>query len=673
VFTVTVFVAAWLLFAVQPMITKMLLPSLGGSAAVWNTAMVFFQAVLVGGYLFAHISTTRLPAGTHRLGQMAVLILPVILLPIALPGGWRLPTGVAPPVWTLFVLAIVVGAPFFALSTVSPTLQRWFSQSGHPDAADPYFLYAAGNAGSLLALAGYPFLIEPNLGLGTQTRLWTAGYVLMLGLAATSARLSHRSGVVDATDTPSLASGSPAVSWKRRAFWTYAAFVPSVLMLAVTRHLATDVASIPLLWVGPLSIYLFSFVVTFRGDPTRTVQISAVVLAVGSAVAVALRGNVELAPSLQLGIPLVVLAAAALVAHGRVVMDRPPADRLTDFYLWISVGGVAGGVFASLLVPAVFDDVVEYPIAIALALTLTPRILAAFGSTPLNRKVLGSLALATVVPVLALTAFVTVGTGDSILLQERTFFGVYRVLVNDYGHHVLLSGTTIHGQQDLSVSPPEPMDYYVRSGPIGQVIEAVQTDDGVLDYGIIGLGAGELAAYGRPSDHFTFYEIDPAIVDIALRPDLFTYIAKSQSRIEFVVGDGRIELARSENQHSLIVVDAFASDAIPVHLLTVEALKLYFEHLKPEGMLAVHISNRFFDLEPVLGRATAELGLSGLIQLYQPDSGQPGASASQWAVIARSDEDLTVLAGTGKWRVLPAEGPMWTDDHADVISVLNWW
>ncbi|MDH3607201.1 MAG: fused MFS/spermidine synthase [Acidimicrobiia bacterium] len=697
-FTVSSFLGAGLLFAVQPMVAKMLLPLLGGSAAVWNTAMVFFQLTLLAGYAYAHFAVTRLGPRLHRWVQVALIGLPLVLLPIAVPSGWLAPTSSTPIGWVLLVLLIMVGAPFFALSTLSPTLQRWLADTDHPAAANPYFLYAAGNAGSLLALLAYPLILEPTLGVETQTGMWMAGYGLLALLVAGTAFIA-RPAAGDSTAQPTTRA-----PWNTRLFWGYAAFVPSALMLGVTRHLATDVASFPLLWVVPLAIYLLTFIIAFRHEPTREVRVASMIVRV-SVIPVVLTFGQAQATWLLLALPLTLFAAAGVVAHGRLMLTRPEPSGLTEFYLWISIGGAAGGVFAALLAPVLFDRILEYPIAIALALTLIPATttlarnarlasIAAVGlavvagvarAADAGDLSLIAMAVASVIAyalfrkssaftvvLVVLIAGLLVGQ-QATLATNRTFFGVYRVGDNGDNIHVMASGTTVHGIQQLDARPPVAAGYYHSSGPIGDVMADLRSRPD-LDVAIIGLGAGSLAAYARPSDTFRFFEIDPVVVDLASDPTLFTYVSEARGVIEFVIGDGRIMLDRSPDSYDAIVMDAFSSDAIPTHLITREALDVYLKHLRPDGVLAVHISNRHLDLEPVLGRLAAEAGLVAETRDHTPSEAAEaeGATSSSWVVMARAAEQLAGISATPGWEPPPVDGPLWTDSYTSLLSVFRW-
>ncbi len=695
-FTVASFLGSFLLFLVQPMAARFLLPLAGGSASLWNTAMVFFQVLLLAGYVYAHVSTTRFGV-RQPLTQVVLVLVPLAFLPVAVPDGWVL-SGGSPALWVLGVLAVTVGVPFFALATSSPTLQRWFSLTDHPDAADPYFLYSAGNVGSVAALVGYPLAVEPMLTLDQQAGVWALVYVAFVVATSACALVVRRSTSTGAT--PAEVTPVAPISWVRRRRWVVWAFVPSALMLGVTRHLAADVASFPLLWIVPLLLYLTTFIIVFSGRSQRSPERARLILVAGSiVVAVSMVRRLD-ALLFVVGAHLVWFFCAALVSHHRLAADRPPPARLTEFYTLISIGGALGGIFASLVAPVVFDSVVEYPIVIVASLLLAgrddragrladarglatiglgvaaaaliyadhlvagPAVLAVTGlvaAVALRRPVV----VATVVG-LGLAAAIAVPQ-PGVIFQDRSFFGVSRVVAGD-GHTTLVSGTTAHGHQfadpDLATTPTI---YYAPEGPVGQLFQAVDDRDRVA---VIGLGAGALAAYGRPGDVYTFYEIDPVVVDIATDPSLFTYLTDSEARVEIVLGDGRTGIDGSEARFDIVVVDAFSSDAIPTHLLTREAIDLYLDRLDPDGVLAVHVSNRFFDLRPVLGRAARELGVEARQQLYVPGttSDPVSTTASRWVVIG---EPAALDAATGSaWDPLGG-GPLWTDDYSNLLAVID--
>lgn len=706
-----IFTAAALLFVVEPMVAKMLLPSFGGTSAVWAISLVFFQAVLLVGYAFAHVSFRLLPVRRQALAQLGLLLVPLLALPIALPTH-AAPGARDPSLWLLWILVLMVGLPFFAVTTASPVLQRWFSETGEDGSHDPYFLYAAGNAGSLIGLLAYPTLIEPNLTLHEQARLWTIGYACFVLFAALCARrVLGSAGAAVTTSRPAFST--PAIRRRVRLRWIAMAALPSSLMLGATTYLTTDVAAVPLLWVIPLALYLLSFIAAFaRRPPLSTAAVSRAAVASSLAVAASLL-MAPLFPSLQLPIWMLVavhganLFFIALLVHGRLAAERPPAERLTEFYLLLSTGGVIGGILAALVAPQLFSSVVEYPLAIVLCLLLRPGSFRPPKAGPLRRNadlllpfavLVGTLFLAKattgplrLLPLAAVAAVAllarrplrfALGLGALLLItswppaslvSDRTFFGVLRV-EQDGPKHVLVNGTTVHGVENFTSGyRGEPLSYFSRQGPLGQIFRTY--GDRVHDVGIIGLGSGAVATYGRPGGRFTFFEIDPAVARIAENPRYFTFLGDSKADVRVVIGDGRLKLADApDGSYDLIVLDAFSSDSVPVHLLTREAAQIYFRKLQPGGIVAFHISSRFLELEPVVGSVARSLGLAGLYEMHNvsPAAARLGAKTSQWVVLARRPATLEPLARSGRWRPVRAGGAVWTDQYSNILSVVRW-
>jgi spermidine synthase len=699
----SIFVGAALVFLLEPMVGKMLLPLLGGAASVWLVTLVFFQAVLLGGYAFAHFSTRLLGVRRQTVAQLLLVLVPLPLLPIALPAHADPPAG-SPTLWLLSLLAVAAGLPFFVVTTASPVLQRWFSVSGDEAAADPYFLYAAGNAGSLLALLAYPFLIEPRLTLAGQAKLWTVGYglfVVLLGLCA------RRILAGDLAAVPA-APVSPAIPRRIRLRWIAMAALPSSLMLGTTSYLATDIASVPLLWVVPLALYLLSFVVAF--SRRQRVSLRTISVLAGLAALAAAASILRVVP---LPVPALVTVHAAnlfllaLLVHRRLAEERPAADRLTEFYLLLSLGGVVGGIFNALLAPRLFSTILEYPLVIALALLLRPRerhgrlivallpallvLLALAGleqagadGTTAVRLVLGAAVVALLLFVrrraqfaVAVGAlFLLVALGQSSLHTERTFYGVLRVVDGPRHQHLFVHGTTIHGIESFAPGRRGvPLSYYSRRGPLGQVF--ARLGPRLHDVGAVGLGSGAVAAYGRPGDRYTFYELDPAVARIASNRTYFTFLGDSRAVVRIVIGDGRLKLAAAPDAgYDLIVLDAFSSDAVPVHLLTREAVELYSTKLRPGGVLAFHVTNRYLDLEPVVAGVARTLGLVGVSQSHDVSAAEEraGATSSHWIVLARSRSSLAPLLADPRWRPLESGSglPIWTDQFSNLLDVLDW-
>jgi len=760
----TLFTGATLLFVMQPMVGKMILPLLGGTPAVWSTCMVFFQAALLGGYAYAHVLTSRLRPSRQVLVHVVALALPFAVLPLAV-NPRLLRGGEANPILdVLTLLSLSVGLPFLVVSATAPLLQKWFTHTGHPAARDPYFLYAASNLGSMLALLGYPTLVEPRLHLQgsswlTQTTLWSLGYAGLAGLTALCALTLWWKPAVEPAPAPADAAAPPAPPeerprWARRLYWIVLAFVPSSLLLGVTTYITTDLAAVPLLWVLPLAIYLLTFIVAFGRWP-RLLHRLVVRLALPSTLVViflmvsALPERIWVIVLWHFGL----LFVLALACHGALALDRPGPRHLTEFYLLISVGGVLGGLFNALVAPVVFSSLIEYPLmmvlacvllaaaegaavglgagarrallaaaAAALALVLysesaTLRVDFAFLARVLDvgadrvsdwldpaerllnklliygpplavawflrrRPLHLGLALASI---LLISGFVDARNSDQIR-QSRSFFGVLRISRDrdPKGYTELRHGTTLHGRQSLERSRrAEPLSYYQRKGPVGQLFAELDRRAGSVHMAVVGLGTGTLAAYARPGDRITFYEIDRLVRDVAFDPAYFTYVTDARDRavsLRLELGDARIRMEavrrdRPEERYDVILVDAFSSDAIPVHLLTREALRLYFDLLGPRGILALHISNRYLRLEPVVAALAEDGRYARMLQDGGTDD-VPGAVEASWAILARRTEDFGDLASDSRWTETPLDVEpavsAWTDDFHNLLSVFKW-
>jgi hypothetical protein len=717
-FTLAVFISAALLFVLEPMFGKMVLPLLGGSPAVWTTCMLFFQGALLLGYLYAHIGPRWLGLRRHTIAHLGVLALCLLLLPIGVAetsGGFRLEH---PNLWLLSVLTVSLGAPFMLLSSTGPLLQVWFSRTSHPSAHNPYFLYAASNAGSLIALLSYPFLIEPLITLKGQTRLWSLGYILLVALVFISAAYLRAPA---ASPLNIRESAAPVARLGRRTMlrWTLLAFVPSSFFLALTTYMTTDIAAVPLLWIIPLVLYLLSFTMVFGRRtwiPQRILvrwqPVGLIALAV-----IGFWGPSASGPWL-LPLHLLVFFVTALVCHGELAATKPPPSRLTDFYLCIAVGGVLGGVFNALVAPAVFDSVLEYPLTILIACAVRPW----SGAQPLPKRLGWDVALIIAacavlvwtrlgdadrpgtalissavvamaclrmsrdplrftlgIGMVVIAAIITERARSGILLKERNFFGVREVREDAQKRiRVLMHGTTSHGGQSIDPGRrTEPISYYDRPGPLGDIFRALPPVPG-RRVAVIGLGAGEMAAYAGAGEEWTFYEIDPDIARVARDTNYFTYLSDTPASVELVLGDGRLSLAEAPDQHyDLIVLDAFSSDAIPTHLLTLEAMSVYRSKLSEKGVLAFHLSNRYLDLEPVLGRLMQAAGVTGRIRANTERTRELGSSGdpSIWAAIASRPSTLNMLQHDARWRPLRVrEGVgLWTDDFSNIFGVFLWY
>ena len=594
-FASTLFVSAFLLFLVQPMVAKMVLALLGGSPMVWNTCMVFFQMALFVGYAYAHGSTKWLNSRVQMALHVSLLLLPFSVLPFLIGPDSAPHAENTPIVWLLMLLAGAIGLPFLTLATSSSVLQHWFSRTNHSSARDPYFLYVASNVGSFVALIAYPALVEPSLSLRDQSRFWTAGYSVFAALAIGCAVFAWRTGLGNTQRTEhntdiSAADDSPLTT-RRRAWWVALAFIPSSLMLAVTTYLSTDVGAVPLLWIVPLGLYLVTFIAAFSSKASM-LQAAArrmfPLLLVPLAMLLSIRATGSLA--LMLPLHILVFVAAALLCHARLAEDRPAPSHLTEFYLWISFGGMLGGLFNGLAAPLLFTGVFEYPIVLALACAILPGAVSAASSrrdfamdfiVPIAIGMLMLAALWIAPPQTALgyaaaaiPAVVAFGTrrrplrfamsigvltigglllGSTPLLHaERTFFGVYRVTQDRKGEYrALAHGTTLHGMQALhGPEQGEPLTYFHRGGPFGQAFGGLSQVRKPQDVAVIGLGVGTLAAYAQPGQQWTFYEIDEAVERIARNPRYFDYLERCGERCRVVIGDARLSLAGTrENQY----------------------------------------------------------------------------------------------------------------------------
>lgn len=732
-FAAAILVNALLLFLVQPMIARMLLPYLGGTPAVWNTCMVFFQALLLAGYAYAHWLTRRFGARQQSILHLSLLALVVMVFPLEVSDAsiQSLNGQTTPVIWLLKTLLLTVGFPFFMLSTGGPLLQQWFSTTNHAAARDPYFLYSASNIGSLAALLGYPLLIEPCLRLRQQSWFWVAGYGLLVALILLCAALRWKTGRVAENIQSTQAQASTdhviPIDWKRRLRWILLAFVPSSLMLGATTYLSTDISPIPLLWVMPLSLYLLSFILVFARKsilPMRPMVKWMPLLALVLVLLILSQWSLPTWASVVLH--LLFFFVAAFVCHGQLADDRPHAAQLTEFYLWLSVGGMLGGMFNSLLAPMIFDTVAEYPIAIVLALMLRPRqtevtdsiftrwmdlawpaglavmtaaltvlptrwgmkeanslvfslcLPSAIGYTFVKRPLRFALALGAVI--LGSQATSTFYYGNTLSV-ERNFFGVLRVARSSDGKlNQFYHGNTKHGRQYLDENRRcEPLSYYHRRGPLGQALEAFAISQTPMNIAVVGLGTGAMACYARAGQEWTFYEIDPAVLAIAQNENYFTYLKCAGGTVKTVLGDARLQLRYAPDGHyGLIVLDAFSSDAIPTHLLTKESLDLYLSKLAPGGRLLFHISNKYLDLRPAIADLANYHNLVCYSVIFDPSAqradGGDGLDPSLWVAIARRKEEIGALTANPHWQNLEArpKSRIWTDDYSNVLSAMKW-
>jgi hypothetical protein len=729
VYTAAIFTSALLLFSVQPLFTKMVLPRLGGSPAVWSVAMVFFQSLLLGGYAYAHylmkIRHRAIPVVVH----LALLVAALLTLPLSIASGWGEPPTSGYAFWLLGLFAVSIGLPFFALAANNPLLQAWFVRTGHPDGPDPYFLYASSNIGSFLALLSYPVLLEPMFTLRTQNLIWTGFYGLLILLIAACGALLLRSPERPPVDTLAEDIETPPPPWRLRARWIFLAAVPSGLLIAVTAHISTDVAAAPLLWVLPLSLYLLTWVLVFQSRPLlphKWILMLQPLAIAGVIVLLAIGGEQNLL--LTLGGHQLWFFVIAMACHGELARTRPSAKYLTGFYVALSFGGMIGGLFAGLIAPFTFSWVAEYPILLALAVLCRP----ANGNERLPRwsrwywPFLGLLAVALIAPpwpngraiawlnehrvwaigavgllsallalglnanrwkifatvVLALVLIRAYPADDGRVETVRSFFGVHKIVVTPHGqYHVLMHGTTIHGAQKFQnndgtpvTGRPEPITYYHKDGGIGQAIAAVRARKGSpLRVAVIGLGSGTLTCAAEPGETWKFFEIDQSMVDTARDPKYFTYIQHCAPDLKPVIGDARLTFAREpDGIYDLIIVDAYSSDAIPIHLATEEAMEIYKDKLAPQGAVVMHVSNRHLELASVVVGIADANDLKSWV--FSEDSGRDSEYIFSTSVVvsARDEADVGTLASSELWALTEADERqrVWTDDYSNVLGAV---
>ena len=731
IFAGTLFLSALLLFSVQPIFAKMVLPKLGGSPSVWAVSMVFFQALLFAGYCYAHLLNHYLELRQASLVHFCLLGIAALVLPFGLPAYASEPPAGNAYGWLIGVLAVGVGLPFFAISGNAPLLQAWFARSGHPHSADPYFLYGASNLGSLVALLAYPIAIEPMLGLANQSRTWTGAFVLLGLMIGACGALTLAQQVEARRTAPVRVAPAAPLAWSRRLSWLALAAVPSGLLVAFTSYVTTDIASAPFLWVIPLAVFLATFILVFRDTPVIPHHLLLAVQPLTVAVTIlglSMAGNRGWIIATLAGFGA--FFATTMVCHKELYDRRPEPSRLTEFYLWMSLGGVLGGVFAALIAPQIFTAIFEFPLLLVAGLACRPGMRVAIANRAEARDagstggVMLGLVLAFaaaiwagVVPesiesgagtlVILVLAILVLGSvrkplhmlslaavmGSALILlpsamsgglSERSFFGVHRVATTADGTtRLLMHGTTVHGAQRLktasddAVAAPLPATYYHPQSPMARGVEAARLGsgkpDGGLRVGIVGLGTGSLACYARADEAWRFYEIDPVVVKLAIDPRLFYFLPHCRPGADIVVGDARLMLAREPAAtFDYLVIDAFSSDSVPMHLLTREALQLYLDRLAPNGLLALHVSNRHLDLVSVAGAVAKSI--PGVIAALAEDRpANPGfdRSVSQVVFLAKSPAALQpVLAWEGVTAIEKGATQPWTDDFSDILGAI---
>jgi len=650
-FAVTIFASAFLLFWIQLFFGKLLLPELGGSPSVWTTCLVFFQSILTIGYLYAHWSS-RFPIKQQVLTQISLMVCALPFLPIGVAQIEGFPTPNQPLLSTLVLLATSVGVPFLAIAGLSPLLQSWFLRV--TAAPNIYAFYAASNLGSLGSLIAYPLLIETKVGMRLQGILWALSYLVVVALVMSCGYFAWRGQV----QSKRVSKPQTQLAWKTKFSWLYWAFLASSLLSGVTVFTTVHVAPFPLLWAIFLGLYLLTFILVFAPVPQLIPNefINAFPVLLGLYFLFREMGLEKLV----LSFTFVIFLLVAWGCHTRVVEQKPESEHLTQFYLWLSIGGALGGFFNAIVAPLIFNSYFEYELILlvsALSLLIT-------GIKIRGRRIEIGLAL-----VLLTVSLLGLSGSPNSVYSERSFFGAYRV-VNEDDRHLLVHGNTLHGLQFLDEERRnQPVSYYARSGPVGDVFSSVEGRSN-LRVAVVGLGVGILASYSKPGQAWDYYEIDPLMADLA--QERFTYLSQSRAESHFYVGDARLKIAElpGSKQYDLLVVDAFISDSIPQHLITQEAISLYLQHLKPDGKIVYHVSNRYINLNLVLGRIAEQLNL---VSLYRKDASTPeevkqiGKAPSKWVVLSRLPQENL----GPDWLPLESGGLLWTDDFAPIYPLLH--
>ena len=713
-FTATIFLSASLLFFVQPLFARIILPQIGGAPAVWTTAMLFFQSVLIGGYLYSHLSTKYLGLRAQVIVHLILWGSALVFLPLSIPAGWRYDPDVSTAWQTLALFALGVGVPFAVLSANAPLIQSWYARSDGPSADDPYFLYGASNLGSLIALLAFPLVAEPLFGATRIGQGWALGFVALGGFLALSGFVAARNK--GRTARPLSAPAATKVTTGQIGRWIVLAFIPSSLMLAITTKISTDIGAIPLVWVVPLALYLLSFVFAFSRRPLFGAGVLRIAYMAALAWLAAVFTGISGAHLDLIGVLGLIASffAVAMFAHTKLYESRPEGQHLTLFYVVMSVGGALGGLFNSILAPAVFVTLAEGGVTTLLAATLIlssemrltlplAKKGAAYGIVAAGILIVAAqpfaienwltlklimfalaamvaILLRRTVPAAALAAGLVVVTGNYVIptgdiFRDRSFFGTHWVADVD-GLRQYANGTTLHGAQrvtDYDKPRPEPLFYYHRNAPMAQVMTS-DIGRAASNVGIVGLGVGSLACYKLPGQNWQFYEIDGIVDKIARNPDYYTFMSACAGDAPTHLGDARMVLATQEGlKYDVLVIDAYGSDSVPMHLTTQEAMELYLDRLTDDGVLVYHITNRYYEIERPLSRSAIDLGLVAMIQNHpgNPEV-DPSDTGSRVVMLARNHAALGEMANDPRWEPLPSDGGrIWTDDFANLLSILQ--
>ncbi|MEZ4462420.1 MAG: fused MFS/spermidine synthase [bacterium] len=706
-FAATLMLSATLLFIIQPMVARMLLPMLGGSAAVWTTCMLFFQIALLAGYGYAHGLAGRISTRRWVWLHASLMVVAAATLPLSFEGA--LPDANAPLSWLLGTLALRVAPTFVLIAASAPMLQYWVASTNHPAAGNPYRLYAASNIGSMLALLGYPLAVEPVFGVHTQTMAFTVGYLVLAAMIVAGGRMAATSQA-NRREEP---LATEALTWRRRGKWLLLAAVPSSLMLGVTTYITTDLVSVPLLWVAPLAIYLATFIAVFANRPRLFPSGGTPALVLGVVFSLALASSdvdfvwVALAQMLLFGLLVWAL-------HSQLATDKPAPGRLTEFFLILSVGGAIGGGFNAAIAPALLDYAIDYHLALLVALPLlawpiradqlridpwkyiAPVLLGAIGLWELyevgflapNRGTSvalvggGLLALGALVfwkprllklagAVLVCVAAFEAADTRGLVDARRSFFGAYKVFDRESRGDTLRKfshGTTAHGAQFLGDKEGLPTAYHHPSGPVGQILGAIPHER----VAVVGLGAGAMAAYAGPGHVFDFFEIDPLVEELARQH--FTYLSRCGQNCTVTIGDGRRELIANDKHYDIIFLDAYNSDSVPMHLLTKQAHEVYRAKTKDHGLIVYHVSNRYLRIASAVGVIAKDAGETCWVQLHLPSKElvrNEKVMPSMYAVVAASPDDLAPLRDTGTWQPCPVDADLWTDDFGSILRLIK--
>ena len=681
-FSLTIFWGACLLFLVQPLIARFILPWFGGGPAVWTTCMLFFQVLLLGGYAYAHFSISRLKPRQQVILHLCLLAIAVALLPITPSDQWKPTDGSQPAGHILFLLLGCLGLPYLVLSATGPLLQAWFSEA-HPGVS-PYRLYALSNVGSLLALIAYPFVVEPNLSRQLQAGYWSGGLAVYAGLAGWCGLIVWQSAQsAEKNPAADIAEPEVATPFAQVFLWLALPACGVMLLLAITNKLCQDIAVVPFLWVLPLGLYLLSFIISFDSPRwyQRWLWMPLLAGLLGGVLWQLIQAESHPEITMEASLYLGLLFVACMVCHGEVYRLRPSAKKLTGYYLSISAGGALGGLFVALAAPLIFPDYFELHLALYLMAALALIVLRQEASSLLQRG-MGRWGWALLLPLLlAFGAKLwdiadTSRKGSSIV--TRGFYGVLKVNIAnadnpEQRHLTLQHGATIHGlQYSGEIRRRMATTYYSETSGIGRLLRAYHPDHG-RRVGAVGLGAGTLAAWGDAGDTFRFYEINDDVARLATKT--FTYLKDSKAKTELVMGDARLKMEGEKDQnYDVIILDAFSSDAIPVHLLTLEAFQIYNRHLRSDGVIAVHVSNRYLDLRPIVARAAqASKYNSAIINDSEPAADDDGIYASDWILLTRNRTLLShplISKVAGDPIEVSERIGAWTDDRSDLLRIL---